>query len=396
MKILLVSHYFPPYEGVGAKRMGYLAHYLCAKNENVFIIKAENKESALSEKERKDNYSGLFEVSLNSIFSKIPLFRSYFWRTKYKEAINSVLKNNKIDLIIFSGGPFFYFDLGAHFFKKFGIEYILDYRDPYIDNEIGHNSIFGKFRSFVLSVIKNIIEKINLKNAKYIINVTEELDSIMKRKYNFNHDKFKIVMNGYDDVALRNAQLGTQDPGFDIGVDSLILAISGKFGYYSRDHVKCLFTSIKNVMSQKKCKIHIIQIGEKDKDMAEIAREGCLESSYTHLGEMDYVKAMVVLNHADVLITNNRSKNALGTKVFDYVFLNKPIIAFISRQSAIARFLGKFDNAYICENTKETERAINYIIENDIAILHKDINVEDYSRRKQMDLFYKIIRGSSC
>lgn len=392
MNILIISHYFPPYKGVGAKRMGYLAEYLAKKNENVFVITATGCEQKTSSDQIK-----VFNVSVcrskNNFF-----MNQYLWRVEYKKKITQILSMYRMDLIIFSGGPFFYFDLGRYFLKTFGVNYILDYRDPYVEVGISNQgSCALKVRTWLINLIKEKIERTNLRYAKCIINVSQELNDLIMTKYHLSQDKLKVVMNGYDDEAIKdlNNTTGVLQEEFS-AQNKTTLAIFGKFGYYSKEHVDVFFSAIKELIFKENFNLHVLQIGEKEDLMVKWGNAVSLAGRYSCVGNIDYKKAMLMLKNVDILVLNNRSENALGTKIFDYIFLNKPIIAFISKRSAISKLLSQFENAYVCESQLDFVLAVKKIIKNNIRILHNDINTENYSRKKQMNIFYDVIRGTLC
>ena len=49
-------------------------------------------------------------------------------------------------------------------------------------------------------------------------------------------------------------------------------------------------------------------------------------NNYQYIGKLGYDDAMQCLCHADAAVIIYGSKEGLGTKVFDYIGLNKPVM----------------------------------------------------------------------
>ena len=397
LNILLVSHYFVPYSGVGSKRMSYLARYLIRKKETVFVIKAADEYYGDNICSDRIDGASSFDVRLTTSIKNL-LLNAVLWRRSYKQKIEELLRIKKVDVIVFSGGPFFYFGLGRYFLKKYGINYVLDYRDPYIDNEMSSLSVVNKLKKAIIDTLKRIIEADSLKHAKFVVNVTQELSDMMLREYKIDSKKLRTIMNGYDDDIVKNLNVSGKTPfAQDLKGAKLVLGIFGKFAYYSKEHPKMLFGSLNVLKIKNEINVELMHIGEKEEEMFTSAKTTSVSDRYLYLGKMEYKQAMQELSSADVLVMNNRSVNALGTKIFDYIYLNKPIIALISRTSAIASFLSRFDHAYVCETQEELEKAIKHIYTEKLFNLDKqDFDPMAYSRSKQMDAFYSIIKEVKC
>ena len=86
-----------------------------------------------------------------------------------------------------------------------------------------------------------------------------------------------------------------------------------------------------------------------------------------------------------------------GTKIFDYIYLNKPVIGITKPGISLERLLSKFDHAYICHSKEDVKKAISNLTENNINTLidgnqaHKII--ESYSRSCQNAVFETVLKG---
>ncbi|NLE31277.1 glycosyltransferase family 4 protein, partial [Candidatus Dojkabacteria bacterium] len=125
-KIFIISYYFPPYRGVGAKRMASLSKFLSEKGYQVIVLKASdlNYGDEIDENLNTDDKNVLVE----EIKAKNSLLHNIFVNCfKYKVSIKKLISQYNPSLVIFSGGPFFYFPIGNYIREKYSIPYILDF-----------------------------------------------------------------------------------------------------------------------------------------------------------------------------------------------------------------------------------------------------------------------------
>ena len=389
MNIVIVSHYFSPYNGVGAKRMSYLARYLFNQGENITVFKASNRHypEPLFSDFSEDSAIKFVEIDIN-----LKIAPGFMWYASYKAALTAYLKKNKVDVVIFSGGPFYYFPLGKYIQKKFGTRYILDYRDAWTFKITSFNE--NSYCLKVISQIKNTIylwqEKQVVKSAKLVVSVTNRMNDEMIAKYGLSDTKkFKCFMNGYDEAVtvLKQSDLDTRSV-----INSVFtVVISGKFAYYSREHVRIVFSTLRKLVDEG-LNIEILQIGLPEKDMRVYAKKYNLEDKYNCTGVMDYEQALQLIQQTNICLLNSKFNYALGTKIFDYIYANKPIIALISTNSAIADVLQNFENGFVCDSEEDLKSIILRIVTENLDELGSCSNKLKYSRQYQMSKYYDAIR----
>jgi len=107
---------------------------------------------------------------------------------------------------------------------------------------------------------------------------------------------------------------------------------------------------------------------------------------------MSQSDAFNILKDSDILLLNNNQKTALGTKIFDYIGLNKPIFAFVEKDYAIWKLLQKFENAFIIQNEDDLVKALNEVLNKNIRYLTKNEDlINNYSRDNQYAKLEKIL-----
>ena len=148
------------------------------------------------------------------------------------------------------------------------------------------------------------------------------------------------------------------------------------------------------------CTISFIDLYEKTKrnfpQVREVNKEERLEKilcdnevPYECKGYVEYAKGIQFLrSNSDILLLSSDLEGVgLGTKVYDYIFCNKPIIFVGSETTALASFVSSFTNGFVCTNKTETFGALEKIISEKIDALDDNIDVYSFSRGKQNERY---------
>lgn len=378
MNILFVSYYMYPSNMIGAKRPSYMVNYLVKNGYNVTIVKADNKnyfdnvdyKLRLSSNLKINNVNA--SLVKNSISNVIKLY------SLYRNELSKICKTNKFSYVIFCGGPFFYFPLGIFLYKKYKIPYILDFRDMWI---LGFKRKLN-WKGKILDIVQRCYEKISIANASIVVSVSLQITEMYKNSKKKNKKtKFKTVLNGFNELEVPELSANYSNSEiFKIG-------IFGKYNIYDHNHTEILI----NTLEKSDIQFHLYIIGEKEILFERRINNSILKSNVTFTGYMNYSNALEFLNTMNCLVSNNRFYIGLGTKIFDYIYLNKPIITFVDRKSENALFLGKFENAFIVESENEFQKALNEIINKKLIYLDRKYDKELYSRAGQMQIFKKVL-----
>ena len=377
--LLIVTYYFLPYNGIGAKRAFSFANYFADHDWGVIVLKAPDKAYGtnilVNRVKEKSGYETIdVDVDLKT---KNKFLRRTISFYKYKSVISSLIQNRDIDVILFSGGPFFYFPLGSYFKNKFGTNYVLDYRD----NEIGRINSTYKSRVYGF-FFRHVYDRPAVKNADYIINVT----NWNTNKHHFNNKdieklKFITVYNGYDDSKL--LKFNDSVEGYKVDPRYFSIGIFGKFAYYNKQHVNLLLRTIRDLEGEG-YRLRIYHIGEIETVFEKAASDLNLGNLVHFVGYVDYAEGMKILKRMNCFVLNNYMAGALGTKIFDYIFLNKPIIGMIKIPSQISMTLSAFENGYVTEDPKELKNIMRKIVSTKPGFLDEKINITKYARSYQI------------
>lgn len=387
MKILIVAPIFPPDSNVGALRMESLCTFL-RKKEHEIILLTNKKLKPIP----KTLVSLCYEVEINES-KKITGYRLFNkYKKAYDDLFTSVLSAEYIDVIIISGGPFYTFQMSKKAKDK-AVPCILDFRDPWVFDFRGLSDILSVKR-LVTRIAFAPMERGSIKNATAVVTVTSGWVHQFKLLYPSFKEKFYLIENGYDDEKLRTLCISKK---CETHSNIIKIGVFGKLFYYSKYYSMLFLRSIKEVQDNNGKHFFIQQIGDREPEADRyISKIGLAGDFLLSSGFVSYEKGIQDLVDCDVFLMIDSRKHALGTKIYDYIYLEKPILFIGSKKSSFSSLIQKYGNGYVCETKREIINALLSICHrNNHAINNRNSNVKNYSRSKSNKrwekLLYKVI-----
>jgi len=366
VKILIISHYFPPLNSIASLRAYSWAKYWGKLGHEITIFTTEKPKSPQDLSYDLNEFE-IIKISLPLILKKfkslkkkqsseaIPATNKSFLREfllTYKQklfektgilgtsrmpdfldfiyfgALNK-LKNRKWDFVISTHGPYVCHLIGKKLKEnQQAALWIADYRDLWTQNHI--------FRGlFPFNLIEEYLEKEINNSADLITTVSQPLVELLQNKYKFKKiSKVQCIENGFDfedlqkisqrplwqDEKIRLVYTGTiyknkQDPG------PLFQAIK-----------RILYSSNKNLLSS----LQLVFAGPNKTEIDLLAKNYSISDYVLNLGLVSHEKALRIQRDAHVLvfldIKNSYSQGILTGKIFEY--LNSGTITWIIGGSA--------------------------------------------------------------
>ncbi|HSQ34849.1 MAG TPA: hypothetical protein VLQ89_02550, partial [Candidatus Binatia bacterium] len=163
----------------------------------------------------------------------------------------------------------------------------------------------------------------------------------------------------------------------------LRLAIWGKFSPYHPDHPSILIAAVAALAAEIPVEIHHFGAVAAETALAEAAA-GCGLANAVHFhGPCEYEAGMGLLAAMDVMVLNHRSPLLVGTKVYDAIRMNRPVLAFCRPGDALARLLRPFRYAYPVASVTATVAALRDLARQRPGCLDPGLDPELFSRRRQ-------------
>ena len=98
---------------------------------------------------------------------------------------------------------------------------------------------------------------------------------------------------------------------------------------------------------------------------------------------MSYEEGMALLGTADFFIVEDTSPDDVGTKIYDYIYFNKPVVAATPPNIPLAKLVRTFENGYVCSTDKEVEAAMYKVVTEHPEKLDGELDPGKYSRKVQ-------------
>ncbi|WP_420601366.1 glycosyltransferase family 4 protein [Flagellimonas sp.] len=352
-KVLVITYYWPPAGGPGVQRWLKFVKYLpdfdiepwvyIPENptypiidenlgkevyEEIKILKQPIKEpyawaGLLSKKKTKTISSGIIQEKDPSVLEKLLLWvRGNFfipdarklWVKPSLKFLSKIIEEENIDTIITTGPPHSVHLIGLGLKKKFSLQWITDFRDPW--TSIGYHK---KLRLTSASQKKHERMELEvLNNADKIVvtsNTTKEEFGQLTNK------PIKTITNGFDDAYVAKES----DSEFTIShIGSLL---TGR-------NPRVLWEALKELVNENESFRKSLQIqlaGVVGEEVLESIRENQLEPYVSSLGYLSHDQVLEVQQKSQVLllleIDSEETKGIIPGKLFEYLNARRPILA---------------------------------------------------------------------
>ncbi len=378
--LLLVSFYFPPFSGVGARRWGFLSRFFAENGYRVAVLTSPLSGRAGAEP------TGHERVSVHVAppprrpprIPRLPFLGELLaWQRPFRRSLEQLIRRERPRLLAFTGGPFFSFVLAPGLAKRFALPYWLDFRDAW---GLGSHLPLR----FSAQLIR-FLERRAVAGARLITDVTPEMTALRRAAFpHLPRERFQVLENGYEGDPLVPAPGARSSPALRLG-------IWGKFSPYSPAHSFLLPAAVAELTAGFAVEIHHFGSADGEKALAESAARLGLEKSLVFHGTSEYEAGIAQLAAMDVMVLNHRSPLMVGTKVYDAIRLNRPVLAFCQTGDALARLLRPFRHAYTAATVAEAAAALREINRTRPNCLDPDLDPRPYSRERQARDFLPLL-----
>jgi glycosyltransferase involved in cell wall biosynthesis len=348
--ILIIAYKFPPMGGIGTRRWAKFAKYFTKLGYKVHILTIEYK------KEEEINWFHDIKDNENIIIHRIksgyPLWLMNLSNNKLisfiQKSINFILKKT-----------FFYIDIAQYWAKymlpeakniihKFNIKNVIvtnppasvSYSATYLKIELPNINLIQDFRDswnddidyvypntlkFFWQKEKSVyMEWFVVNHSDYIVNVTNDITNRTKNKFKQYEDKFLTIYNGFDQDDIKHIDVNIKS-----NTDKIKIIYAGGLGLGRIDAIKLIFDFLleqkEKVLSQFEINIYT----SFDKNNLDIKYNTLFEKKIVSFNALVPPKVIFkIINEHNYCLSINAPMYpyAFGTKIFDYMMMNKKII----------------------------------------------------------------------
>jgi glycosyltransferase involved in cell wall biosynthesis len=360
-RVLMVLFYFPPDGHMGTKRGLGFVKYLKYFGWEPIVLTVEPSPSC-------------YPWYDNDLMSKVPpevkVFRTKVFNNLMFNDVGArwipylipeaarILGQIGFDVIFITGGPYLHFLLGYIIKAKYGIPYVLDYRDgwcvPYVPE--WHTTLKSK----VSKTIAQTIQPLYLSGASRAIFVTDTMKESYLETFNLPSSKCVTITNGFDPDDFE----GLEPKSFD----KFTIAYVGRI-YGGEDPIPFL-RAFREVVGGARIKagIQFIHVGPHSVtlsglDLDKMVEQLRLTEYVKRVGLVPHAQALRYIVGADIVLLLGGTKVALTGKIFEYLASSKPILALAPSDGEIDRLIRRFSHCFFIENTLSNVDKIRSTIE---------------------------------
>ncbi|MGR5461201.1 glycosyltransferase family 4 protein [Vibrio alfacsensis] len=383
MKILLISHFFPPSNAIASQRIKSFAKYWSESGHQVTVLttKKGNNESQpdycnLIETEYLPTLAAKriqkvkSEVLLRNGQTKVSIKKSLFNFINDYGAFSSIRfpditslwpffinyedlnGKEKFDVIVSSHGPYTCHHIAYRLMKKgIGKKWIMDYRDLWSDNYMYQGLPFFKY-------FERTTERKYLKFADSVVTVSSPLADKLR---SLGANNVFVIENGYEESELSTRK--TEQSSY--AETKFTLSYFGALYPTYRDP-EVLCKAVKRLIDEdriNKAELQVDFYGSGEHLVAERASEYGLSGCISFKGSVSRSEVAALQNRSDMLFLIDSSKEAgvLTTKVFEYLTTRLPVVAIgVSDNGELAKLLRQFEDTYSLKCDIELANTIEY------------------------------------
>lgn len=314
---------------------------------------------------------------------------------QFNRELKRLLTERQFDVALISGGPFYTFPASS-LLRKHDIPYVVDYRDLHVScrEKRRRGNLLSSIKYWLTFPVRVWQEWPCVRCADAVTVVHSQMKENICSFFHVDSEKVHVCLNGFDEKALEGILLNrrTFPANGSAGSSHFTVGYFGKLMYYDRDFTRNFFQAVSQLRGEG-LDIRMKHIGPASSEIERLlaVNEYDLVSWYTCTGLMDYRSGMEALSHCDAFYLEYAAPEGPGTKIFDYVYINKPVVAMVKKGITLESFLGRFQGAYVCHSQEDIAAALRDVAEGGRKFLLDDRERMQYSRLIQNDKFEKIL-----
>lgn len=265
------------------------------------------------------------------------------WKNPALELGRKIIAEHKIDVIFATAPPFTDFLIARQLSSEFGIPYIVDYRDVWIDNPFHfYATPFHKLYSINL-------EKDILTYAKKAIVTNRGTKELLLKRYSLvHHDDITIIPHGYDESDFKQLR--------HIKPESKHFTITHSGLFQDNRTPKYFLKALSLFISENTeagTKIRANFVGLMRPEHEKYIKKYGLEKNVEQFGYLNHIESVKKLLESDVLwLMLNDTVRSPG-KLYEYFGAEKPILA--SLPDGTMKKLALDTKAAICTQPKDVQ-----------------------------------------
>jgi glycosyltransferase involved in cell wall biosynthesis len=264
-----------------------------------------------------------------------------------------------VDLVYTTAPPFSDHLVGLVLKRLGGVRWVAEFRDPWIENANRH----AYLRSAAMDAVNRSLERLCIRYADHLVAVSEGTAALLRAKLPATaRERVLLALNGIDNLAPASSPApdprpirfmhtgncyGGRDPRLFLRA---LAAVAGRRGLGSEDVRAEFIGHCRSYCGES------LEVLAKSLGISELV-------SFTDWIPQEEARRRAGTAHVFVLPLPEK-KGVIPNKLFDYLGMRRPILAFVNPDSEVARMLGELGNHILvtsqCQEEAEAgiERAL--------------------------------------
>ncbi len=382
-KVLIVSPHFAPINAPDMQRVRMALPYLRDNGWEpvVLAVSPESVEGGVLEPLLEGTYPADIRIvrvkGIPARLTRLVGVGSLWWRCNraLNKAGEKLLGCERFDLVFFSTTQFGAFSLGPRWKRKFGVPYVLDYQDPWINEyykNTGTRPPGGKLKFGISQWSARRAEPKALRGASEVIAVSSAYGETLKKHYPwFDPKTVKFLPFGASEADLAVARTHRPtDPVVDFDDGYIHHVYTGRCGPDMTTALKILFRAFKHFLllrpdEAKRIRFHFIGTDYAPRPFGRewVIPTAAAEDVGAYVSEccyrVPYFDALYYLTRADALIAiGSNDPTYSASKIFSYVLARRPLLVVFHRDSPVLALANamKCGQRYSFSGDKDVER----------------------------------------
>ncbi len=274
---------------------------------------------------------------------------------------------HKNDVIITSAPPYSALNIGYYLKRKYGVKWIIDYRDPWT---LGYSTLsYSNFADKLRKLIQRKEELKFLESADQIITVSDSLCKMFPSK--FQH-KIHVVPNGANTDEMDLSKINSNPETFSIVYAGTMHSQQFENVYFFE--VVRQFIIEENIKPEN-FKIHFVGAAESAELKSELSKYDLHEYvNCTSRVELSVLYEFMYEASMFLHLRYSERDKIITSKQYDYLALQKPILLPESDNGDLEESILKNNAGYVCKNKDE----LIYILRQEYYKFMNNTNVRIY------------------
>lgn len=347
-RVLLVpSFYFPPHGQVRVLRTVKFCKWLPANGWAPWVLTVDPRYydpgTLLQSDGAEWRGARVFRIPFVDVPASRVLIKVLF---PLLTALFALRCRSRLTAAYMSGSPFYPFPLTFVFARLLRLPSVIDFRDSWSFNHgfdgRRPDGVWGRLRERVFGMV----ERFSIKYASRVLFATPILEEEYANLFPEYRHKYVTILNGFDPDDVAGIGANRVSP-------RTTLVLAGQFSRYVPHAVDGLMACLRH-----NGQLHFLYLGEEHELFANKAQQYDVAGQVTTLPRVSYREALEFISGSDVALLATGLVNGVGTKIYDYLALDKPVLCLVPQGSNIARMFGDLPRVVISHPPHSVSRLI--------------------------------------